>query len=246
MDNIARVLEQRFTAQLHDIHKRLAALSHADSYAVTSELITEEEYVELQQLYNSGESQDIQDTKFAPYLDLLSGAENIVALGCGDGKLIEYCEKKNIKVIGVERNLSQKASYKGKGVIIETDALSFLKNAGQGTFDRLIVRHLIGRIPFNELRHFFDLTYLALQSNGQLIIEYPNPRSIETLLTYYFVDPIHRRPIAPELLSFLLVKAGFDSGKVKFDEINFHKQPVSALGKLDKNTGGDLMVVCQK
>lgn len=236
VDNVVQILEQRFFSAFNR--------NSQDAYFALSGALSDDEYSELQNLYHRNDNED--EYKLSCYKELLADAEQNVDIGCGDGVLLNFCEKNSIKITGVDSNTFQLEKYHGAQKVVEEDVFIFLQNAKPQSYERLVARHFVEHIPMEELTTFFQLAHRALKPSGKLILEYPNPRCFETLLMYYFIDPTHHRPVAPELLKFLLQNVGFKSDSIKFDEINFPKEIENQSASIAKSNGYDLLVVCTK
>jgi O-antigen chain-terminating methyltransferase len=74
--------------------------------------------------------------------------------------------------------------------------------------------HLAEHIPFEALQSLMSQSLRALKPAGLLILETPNPENIVVGTANFYLDPTHRQPIPPLLLSFLAEYCGFARVKV--------------------------------
>ena len=49
----------------------------------------------------------------------------------------------------------------------------------------------------------------VLKKNGLLIVETPNPESLRSLHSWFYLDPTHKNPIGKNLLDLMLRHVGF-------------------------------------
>ncbi|HEX7044660.1 MAG TPA: methyltransferase type 11, partial [Burkholderiales bacterium] len=69
-------------------------------------------------------------------------------------------------------------------------------------------------LEFDEVRALVHEALRVLQPGGLLILETPNPENVVVGCTRFYLDPTHRRPIPPQLLSFLAEYYGYERVKV--------------------------------
>jgi hypothetical protein len=68
-----------------------------------------------------------------------------------------------------------------------------------------VVEHL----PPERLPELIRLAYAKLRAGALLAIETPNPECLAIFATHFYLDPTHRHPIPPALMTFYLEEAGF-------------------------------------
>jgi len=69
---------------------------------------------------------------------------------------------------------------------------------------------------FADLVRFLDLAAAKLRPGGVLVCETPNPTALIVLGHSYILDPTHKWPLHPSLVTFLCERAGFADVEVRF------------------------------
>jgi O-antigen chain-terminating methyltransferase len=72
----------------------------------------------------------------------------------------------------------------------------------------------VEHIDFEELTSVVIESLRVLKPGGLMVLETPNPENIGVATSNFYLDPTHRRPIPPQLLSFLAGHYGFPRVKV--------------------------------
>ena len=139
-----------------------------------------------------------------------SDAPAFLDLGCGRGEFLSYLASLKITATGIEKNISLAPEKLDKSVeIIEGDALSWLRNAKDNSYDFISAIHVIEHLEF---QYFYELTReirRVLKKNGVVLFETPNPDNILVATSNFYVDPTHLRLIPQKLVEFVLNDTGF-------------------------------------
>jgi len=129
------------------------------------------------------------------------------------------------------------------------DAIEALKELPDSS--QLVVSgfHVVEHLPFADLQVLVQEALRVLKPGGLLILETPNPENIVVATHNFYLDPTHRRPIPPELLSFLPEFYGFDRVKTlrlqESKELITGKMPLSLQNVLG-GVSPDYAVIAQK
>jgi O-antigen chain-terminating methyltransferase len=182
-----------------------------------------------------------------------------VDLGCGRGEWLELLEDRDIHVVGVDIDDGMLLDCRTRSLPAHhCDALTYL--ATLPAESQLIVSafHVVEHIEFAQLRMIVVEALRVLKPGGLLILETPNPENVRVGACSFYIDPTHRSPIPPDLLSFVTAYYGFHRTKVlRLQEsrdvvARYKEQPGlhkrSALSLLDVIAGSspDYAVVAQK
>lgn len=157
---------------------------------------------------------DAYDDFLAPILDVDSEAWAL-DLGCGRGEWLEKLHQRGFNVHGVDLDASMLQSCKDKGLRVYCqDALAYLKSQPDSSQSVVTAFHVVEHITFDQLRTLLAQAMRVLKPAGLLILETPNPENLVVATRSFYLDPTHLRPIPPELLTFLVRHAGYETVKL--------------------------------
>ena len=112
--------------------------------------------------------------KYDKILSLVAGRRDtcrFLDLGCGRGEFISHLASLKIKAIGVEKDTGLVPEKRDKSLeIIEEDALLWLKNVEDNSFDFISAIHVIEHLEFS---YFYKLTKeikRVLKTDGVLFL----------------------------------------------------------------------------
>lgn len=200
-------------------------------------------------------SRDLIKTRLRVYLPFIEPLARIYAgagvidLGCGRGEWLELLNGAGVPAYGVDLDDEMLADCRVLGLMVKTeDALAALRGLPDASQIAVTGFHLAEHIPFGDLKVLVQEALRVLKPAGLLILETPNPENIVVGTTNFYLDPTHRRPIPPQLLSFLPEHYGF--GVVKLLRLQEHEllrcdSPVSLIDVLS-GVSPDYAVVAQK
>lgn len=136
-------------------------------------------------------------------------------LGCGRGEWLELLTETGFQARGVDLDDSMLAVCRERGLNVQTkDAIAGLKESADESLAIVSGFHLAEHLPFDVLQKLVSESLRILKPGGLLILETPNPENIVVGTSNFYLDPTHKQPIPPLLLSFLAEYAGFASVKV--------------------------------
>ena len=95
-------------------------------------------------------------------------------------------------------------------------ASSYLGSLPDGSVGAITAIHVIEHLVFADLVRFLDLAAAKLRPGGVLVCETPNPTALIVLGHSYILDPTHKWPLHPSLVTFLCERAGFADVDVRF------------------------------
>ena len=180
----------------------------------------------------------------------LSAHAKAVDLGCGRGEWLGLLKELNISAQGVDIDESMLAIAHEKGLKVHNqDAIVFLKSLPNDS--QLIVSgfHIAEHIEFSKLQTLVQEALRVLNPGGLLILETPNPENIVVGTSNFYLDPTHKNPLPPLLLSFLPEYYGFDKVKIlRLQEPNttFRDHIDMALLDVFTQVSLDYAIVAQK
>ncbi len=171
-------------------------------------------------------------------------------LGCGRGEWMELLISAGFVVRGVDLDDGMLSVSRKLGLDVQkNDVLDALKSVDDCSLTVVSAFHLVEHIEFDRLRELVAEAQRVLVPGGLLIMETPNPEHIIVAGCHFYLDPTHKRPIPPLLLSFVAEYAGFSQIKVvRLQESAVLHNPGYRVGLLDVLNGvsPDYAVVAQK
>ena len=170
---------------------------------------------------------------YLPFIDPLKAIypdASALDLGCGRGEWLELLTESGFKASGVDLDDGMLAVCRERGLAVQTkDAVAGLQEQSDQSLVVVSGFHLAEHIPFDALQSLISESLRALKPAGLLILETPNPENIVVGTANFYLDPTHRQPIPPLLLSFLAEYCGFARVKV-----------IRLQGPVDLNAGRKL------
>jgi len=149
-----------------------------------------------------------------PLKELYPNSEAI-DLGCGRGEWLELLTESGFQAQGVDLDDGMLAVCRERGLKVQTkDAIAGLKECADQSQAVVSGFHLAEHIPFDVLQTLVSEALRVLKPGGVLILETPNPENIVVGTANFYLDPTHKQPIPPLLLSFLAEHLGFSRVKV--------------------------------
>ncbi len=163
-----------------------------------------------------GDQQTITERQI-DYVNLFRGVPGpVLDIGCGRGEFLELMRKNKFEGYGVDNNhdYCQESLARGINVICQ-DALTHLGALNGETIGGILACQVLEHQSIEWIAHFLQQAGRCLMDEGKLVIETINPLSI-TGWHWYLLDPTHRQPLHPELISFLVRQSGFHDVSVQF------------------------------
>jgi SAM-dependent methyltransferase len=175
-----------------------------------------------------GAAQDIRN-RVRDYLPILSGASDVVDVGCGRGELLRLLQEHSIRARGVDSNAAMVEMCRADGFdVAQEDALTYLRNQPDAGIGGLIAIQVVEHFSPAYLMRFLDAAFHAMRPGAPLILETLNPACWMAFFETYIRDITHRQPLHPDTLRLLVQASGFTSVDVQF------RQPVREHDRLDR------------
>ncbi|MCX6727371.1 MAG: class I SAM-dependent methyltransferase [Candidatus Saccharibacteria bacterium] len=156
---------------------------------------------------------------YVPYFKALkkinSSKKPVLDIGCGRGEFLELMKTNKLDAIGLDLNETMvKLSVKRGFKATQANAISYMADQKAKSFSAITGFHIVEHIHFSELLQLFKESYRALENDGFVLFETPNPENLSVGAFSFYYDPSHLRPIPPEFLKFCLTYVGFKKVKI--------------------------------
>ncbi len=164
-----------------------------------------------------GDPADVAMTLAERYVELLADHAPVLDIGCGAGGLLAALREAGIEGRGVDLDAGMVTEAQASGLdVVRGDGLSYLAQLDDGSLGAITAIHVVEHLVFADLCRFLDLAAAKLRPGGVLVCETPNPTALIVLGHSYILDPTHKWPLHPSLLTFLCERAGFAGVEVRF------------------------------
>jgi SAM-dependent methyltransferase len=169
------------------------------------------------------------DHKYLPLLDDLARDAPILEIGCGNGGLLAYLERRGFShASGIDISAEQVALARRRGVAAEVaDAFDALAQRPQA-YQAILAVDVFEHFSRDELPRLVELIHGALQPGGRLIVQTANGAGLFPGQVIYG-DLTHLTIFTPQSLGQLLRPTGFHD--LTFCETG--PVPIRLRGKLD-------------
>jgi len=171
-----------------------------------------------------GSCKEIKE-RFKVYVPIIkkanAGTKNspVLDIGCGRGEWLELLKEKNLYARGLDSNKVMVKICKERGLdVIDSDALSFIKDVSDNRLGAVTGFHLIEHYGFDFLIKLLDEILRVLKPGGLVILETPNPGNVLVGSCNFYLDPTHSKPLPSPLVKLVLESRGFS--KVRVMNIN--------------------------
>lgn len=162
-----------------------------------------------------GSREDIKQRSLH-YMDLVrrtlevTGPGDVIDLGCGRGEWLEVLREHDLHGTGVDLNEVLLDECKERGLdAVRDDALTYLSRLPDDSVVIITSMHLVEHLQFDMLVSILDEARRVLKPGGAIALETPNCENLLMSSHWFYLDPTHRNPIPPMLLSWLVGNRGF-------------------------------------
>jgi SAM-dependent methyltransferase len=170
------------------------------------------------------------DHKYLPLLADMDRAAPILEIGCGDGGLLAYLERRGFsRATGIDISPEQVERARRRGMQAErADVFEHLAGQGSGTVAAIIAVDVFEHFSRDELVRLAPLLHAALQPGGRMLIQTANGAGLFPAQVIYG-DLTHMTIFTPQSLAQLLRASGFV-------DLAFYETgpiPIRVRGKVD-------------
>ena len=175
--------------------------------------------------------------------------DKVFDIGCGRGEWLELMSEIGFEAYGCDIDEGMlRACYERGLSATKQEAVSFLKSLPDESHVVISAFHVIEHISFDDLRTLVSESLRVLKPGGLLILETPNIENINVAANNFYLDPTHKRPIPPLMLSYLPEYYGFKRVKLLRLQESLELATKDNIKLIDilKGVSPDIAVVAQK
>jgi len=165
------------------------------------------------------------------YAARFQGVTSVLDIGCGRGELLEVLRDAGVAAHGIDLNDDAVAHCRDKGLSAEkADLFAYLSALPDSSLPGALCCQVVEHLPPQRLAELIGLLRDKLRPDALLAIETPNPECLAIFATHFYLDPTHRHPLPPALLSFYLEEAGF--GRIEVERLSPAIETMPSLAEL--------------
>jgi len=165
------------------------------------------------------------------YADRFRAHAPVLDIGCGRGEMLEVFRGAGIAAWGIDLNNDSVALCRSKGVDAEkADMFTYLNSLADSSLGGVVCCQVVEHLPPARLPEMLRLLHDKLRAGALVAIETPNPECLAIFATHFYIDPTHRHPIPPALMSFYLEEAGF--GRIEVERLYPAVEAMPSLAEL--------------
>jgi 2-polyprenyl-3-methyl-5-hydroxy-6-metoxy-1,4-benzoquinol methylase len=164
---------------------------------------------DVQQAYRFSFPEDRLRAHQRPLAEIFAGRHSVLDIGCGRGVMLDLLRERGVTAEGIDIMPDAVTYCRGKGHTVHlAEATAFLADVA-GRYDGILASHVVEHVDFESGNRLMDLCLQALQPGGIMVLVTPNPRDLEVMGDVFWLDPTHRRPYPPELVTSMLESSGY-------------------------------------
>lgn len=134
-----------------------------------------------------------------------------VDVGSGRGEWLDILRENGaIDYVGIDLNARQNAICAEKGHrVLQMDCIEYLASLPENSVDLVTGFQIIEHLCMSDLMTLLKESYRVLKQGGMILFETQNPRNVVVGAGTFYIDPSHKRPLDPGMVSFLAEWCGY-------------------------------------
>lgn len=138
-----------------------------------------------------------------------------VDLGCGRGEWLQILLSEGFSPLGIDEDSAMIQTCMELNLPVnQGEGIAYLSSLPNDSQALVSAFHVAEHLQFDQLRILISEAYRVLRPGGLLILETPNPENLYVATSGFNLDPTHKKPLPPQLLSFTSEFYGFKRNKV--------------------------------
>lgn len=136
---------------------------------------------------------------------------SFIDVGSGRGEWLDILREHGAEdYVGVDLNARQNALCEERGhKVVLMDCIEYLREVPDDSADLITGFQVIEHLCMDDLMELMRQSYRVLKSGGMILFETPNPRNLLVGADTFYIDPSHKRPLDPSMVSFLAEWCGY-------------------------------------
>jgi SAM-dependent methyltransferase len=174
-----------------------------------------QEYVAFEDCFR-GSEEEIR-ARQADYVQLFSGASDVVDAGCGRGEFLSLLKEAGISARGIDLNGEMVEVCRARGLTADrADAVAYLEGLPDDSVGGLFAAQVVEHMPPDRLVAFLRAAGRVLRPGARIVLETINPSCWVAFFDSFLRDLTHTRPLHPDTLKFLVVASGFTEAEIRY------------------------------
>ena len=146
-----------------------------------------------------------------------------IDVGSGRGEWLDILRENGAKnYIGVDLNERQIALCTDRGhPTVQRDCIEYLSSLPENSVALVTGFQIIEHLCMSDLMSLLRECYRVLKPGGVVLLETQNPKNLVVGADTFYIDPSHKRPLDPGMMSFLVRWCGYQD--VQCIDANSHE-----------------------
>lgn len=172
----------------------------------------------------------------------------LLDIGCGRGEWLETAGEAGWQAVGVDSDAGMLEHAEAMGLMVRHgEALEYLKGQPDGSVCLVTAFHLVEHLSITEIGELIGQVHRVLRPGGIMMLETPNPENLMVGACRFYLDPTHKNPLPPDLLTFLAEDGGFTrTGVIRLNETPPEIAPTGSMLGVLYGVSHDYAVVAWK
>ena len=138
-----------------------------------------------------------------------------IDVGSGRGEWLDILRENGaVDYVGVDLNARQNALCEARGHhVVQMDCIAYLADQPDESVDLISGFQIIEHLCMSDLVELLRQSHRVLKPGGIILFETPNPRNLIVGADTFYMDPSHKRPLDPGMVSFIVEWCGYSDVK---------------------------------
>ncbi len=134
-----------------------------------------------------------------------------IDVGSGRGEWLDLLRENGARnYVGIDLNERQNALCAQRGHrVLQMDCIEYLKSLPENSVDLVTGFQIVEHLCMSDLMALIKESHRVLKRSGMILFETQNPRNLTVGADTFYIDPSHKRPLDPRMLSFFVEWCGY-------------------------------------